>query len=43
VADKPQQKSYSMTLEPLSADAPSAPAPSAFGDAFGKAVRETEK
>jgi plastocyanin len=43
VADKPVQKSYSMTLEPLSADAPSAPAPSAFGDAFGKAVRETEK
>jgi hypothetical protein len=43
VADKAVQKSYSMTLEPLSADAPSAPAPSAFGDAFGKAVRETEK
>jgi plastocyanin len=43
VADKAVRKSYSMTLEPLSADAPSAPAPSAFGDAFGKAVRETEK
>jgi plastocyanin len=43
VADKAVQKSYRMTLEPLSADAPSAPAPSAFGDAFGKAVRETEK
>lgn len=43
VADRAVQKSYSMTLEPLSADAPSAPAPSAFGDAFGKAVRETEK
>lgn len=43
VDDKPQQKTYKMTLEPLSADAPSAPAPSAFGDAFGKALRETEK
>jgi hypothetical protein len=32
-----------MTLQPLNPDAPSAPAPSAFGDAFGKAVRETEK
>jgi plastocyanin len=43
VADKAQEKSYSMTLQPLNPDAPSAPAPSAFGDAFGKAVRETEK
>lgn len=43
VADAPQEKSYSLTLEPLASDAPSAPAPSAFGDAFGKALRETEK
>lgn len=43
VADKDQQKRFDLTLEPLSADAPSAPAPSAFGDAFGKAARETEK
>jgi plastocyanin len=43
VAGQPQQKRYSLVLEPLAADAPSAPAPSAFGDAFGKAVREAEK
>jgi plastocyanin len=43
VGTQAQQQSYRMTLQPLSSDAPSAPAPSAFGDAFGKALRETEK
>ncbi|BBP79145.1 methylamine utilization protein [Pseudomonas gingeri NCPPB 3146 = LMG 5327] len=31
----------SLTIQPLSPDAPSAPAPSAFGDAFNKALSET--
>ncbi|NWA01455.1 methylamine utilization protein [Pseudomonas gingeri] len=32
---------FSLTIQPLSPDAPSAPAPSAFGDAFNKALSET--
>ncbi|SDS73715.1 Plastocyanin [Pseudomonas asplenii] len=31
---------FSLTIQPLSPDAPSAPAPSAFGDAFNKAISE---
>ncbi|MCU1736315.1 MULTISPECIES: methylamine utilization protein [Pseudomonas] len=34
---------FSLSIQPLSPDAPAAPAPSAFGDAFNKAVSETAK
>nr|WP_248797317.1 methylamine utilization protein [Pseudomonas sp. MWU13-2105] len=34
---------FSLSIQPLSPDEPTAPAPSAFGDAFDKAVSETAK
>jgi len=36
-------KNFSLAVLPPAADAPTAPAPTAFGDAFGKALHETEK
>lgn len=35
------QQTFQLTLEPLSADMPTPPAPSAFGDAFKRAASET--
>ncbi|MFF7708526.1 methylamine utilization protein [Pseudomonas sp. NPDC007930] len=43
VDDKGLSHDYALAVEPLPADTPQAPAPSAFGDAFGKAARETSK
>jgi plastocyanin len=37
------QKDFAVTVQAPAADAAAAPAPSVFGDAFGKALRETEK
>lgn len=35
------KQTFNLTLEPLSTNAPTAPAPSTFGDAFKRAARET--
>ncbi|WP_277960694.1 methylamine utilization protein [Pseudomonas sp. RIT-To-2] len=43
VAASGLQRSWTLTVEPLTADTPHAPETSGFGDAFNKAVRETEK
>lgn len=43
VASAGTQKTVSITVQPPAADAATAPAPSVFGDAFGKALRESEK
>ncbi len=37
------QRTWNLTVEPLAADTPHAPETSGFGDAFNKAVRETQK
>ncbi len=43
VAASGLQRSWNLTVQPPAADAPHAPETSGFGDAFNKAVRETEK
>jgi plastocyanin len=43
VASAGTQKNVSITVQPPAADAATAPAPSVFGDAFGKALRESAK
>lgn len=43
VAAAGSRQDFSMTVQPPAADAASAPAPSAFGDAFGNALHEPQK
>ncbi|WP_416426583.1 methylamine utilization protein [Pseudomonas sp. App30] len=43
VAASGLQRSWNLTVTPPAADTPHAPETSGFGDAFNKAVRETEK
>jgi plastocyanin len=43
VASNGGQQTASIKIQPPAADAATAPAPSVFGDAFGKALRESEK
>lgn len=43
IADKGVTLDYRLSLAPLAAGTPRTPTPSAFGDAFSKAARETEQ
>lgn len=43
IDDAGVRHSYTLAITPLPADTPQAPAPSGFGEAFGKAVQETTR